>query len=89
MFASSEEVQELLAGLASIFWGIIAILTLFAFAYWRGSVLGVGLAALAAGVTYLFQELQRQLPESRAVQFLGLVPVVIWLIAFLCTVVGV
>jgi hypothetical protein len=87
MFASSEEVQELLTGLASILWGLLAVIGLFVFAFREGSLLGVGLAVLTAGLTYLFQELQRH-HDNATVRMLGVVPVFMWFAAFLCTVVG-
>lgn len=89
MFASSEEIQELLQGLASILWGLLSVIGLFALAVWQGSLLGVGFAVLAAGTTYVFQELQRHYPRSILLPALCLAPVLFWLAGFLVTVIGV
>ncbi len=90
MFASSEEVRELLFGLAVIFWGLLAVALLFACAVWQGAARGAALAILTAGSTYLFQELQRHASgPSKALITMNLLPLGLFAVSLVMTLKGV
>lgn len=80
--------RETTASIASILWGLAAVVALMVFAIWQGSVLGAGLTVLTAGTTYVFQELQRHY-EGKAIKLLMFAPMILWLWAFLAIVIGV
>jgi hypothetical protein len=82
------DIQEFLEGLAVIVWGVVAIVLLFLLAFHLGSVTAMALTALAAGVTYLFQELQRHFPESRVINILGVLPVFLFLAGLIAATLG-
>lgn len=78
--------RETIESIASLLWGLLSVTALFALAVWQGSLLGAGLAVLAAGLTYVFQEAVRHVRVARVLQ---LVPAIVWLAAFLVVVIGV
>lgn len=81
------DVKNLLEGLASIVYGVLALVLLFALSWHQGSLVAMLLTVAAAGFTYVFQELQRH-TDSPLLGFLSIVPPILGFLAFVIIGIG-